>query len=220
MKVDESMVSGVQNIKDFFGSTLENKETQNMLGALGGESGAPVTGAPTVIETSSEAVAGAPKASDTPVGRIKGWKERLDLMRKQKAQQIEESRMTAENSSDPGKSKESSEANKTLTDIFAPAAGLERREDGKFAVDKEKVEKKKEIEYEKKDENLVEAELKAQKNKKETSAIQEAEKLAGSPTKPKSGLQGPSRVSESGSKIGGLKKPSGIAKPTGTLEKR
>jgi hypothetical protein len=53
-----------------------------------------------------------------------------------------------------------------LTDIFAPAAGLERKEDGKFGIDKDKVEKKKEIEYEKKEENLVEAELKAQKNTK------------------------------------------------------
>lgn len=85
MKVDESMVSGVEKLKDFFGSTLEAKETQNMLGALGGEGGVPPHGAPTVIETSGEATSGAPKASDTPVGRIKGWKERLDLMRKQKA---------------------------------------------------------------------------------------------------------------------------------------
>lgn len=49
------------------------------------------------------------------------------------------------------------------------------------------MEKKKEIEYEKKEENLVEAELKAQKNKKEVSTIQEAEKLTSSPSKPKIG---------------------------------
>lgn len=48
-----------------------------------------------------------------------------------------------------------------MTDIFAPAAGLERKEDGKFGIDKEKVVEKKEIEYENKKENLVEAELKA-----------------------------------------------------------
>ena len=212
------MVSGVEKLKDFFGSTIESKDTQNMLKALNTDPTAP--GAPSVVDTGSE-FGSAAKASDTPVGRIKGWKERLDLMRKQKAQQIEESRITNPDSSEQTQSKDNSEANKTLTDIFAPAAGLERNAEGKFQVDKEKVETKKEIEYEKKDEDLVQAELKAQKNKKETSAIQEAEKLGLSPNKPKtSGMQGPTRVAEPTSKIGGIKKPSGLAKPTGTVERR
>ena len=88
MKVDESMVSGVDKIKDFFGSTLDNNDTANMLGALGDPKPAGA-GAPTVLDiNSAEASVGgaqAPKSTDTPSGRIKGWKERLDLMRRQKA---------------------------------------------------------------------------------------------------------------------------------------
>ena len=56
-----------------------------MLKALNTDPTAPGAGAPNVIETSSE-FGSAAKASDTPVGRIKGWKERLDLMRQQKAE--------------------------------------------------------------------------------------------------------------------------------------
>jgi len=33
-------------------------------------------------------------------------------------------------------------------------------------------------------------------------------------------MQGPTRVAEPTSKIGGIKKPSGLAKPTGTVERR
>lgn len=92
-------------------------------------------------------------------------------MRKQKAAQIEESRITANDTSDQKTKETNSDANNTLTDIFAPASGLQRADDGKFKVDKEKVEKKQEIEYEKKDENLVQNELKALKSNKESSTI-------------------------------------------------
>jgi hypothetical protein len=46
---------------------------------------------------------------------------------------------------------------------------LERNQDGKFAIDKEKMVEKKEIEFEKKTENLVEEELKKQKGSANTS---------------------------------------------------
>lgn len=155
MRVDESMVSGVEKLKDFFGSTLESKDTQNMLGALNNEPHSSA-GTPSVIETGNDPSSSQAKPAESGAGRIKGWKERLDLMRKQKAAQIEESRITANDSQSEQKSKETaSDANNTLTDIFAPASGLQRADDGKFQVDKEKVEKKKEIEYQKKDENLV-----------------------------------------------------------------
>jgi hypothetical protein len=77
MKVDESMVSA--SAKDFFGSNIET-ETTNMLGELGSTLKTAASGAPTVLDiNSSEAASGmAPKASDTPIGRIKGWKERLE----------------------------------------------------------------------------------------------------------------------------------------------
>ena len=103
-----------------------------------------------MVETNAPEVKQADAAASAGVGRIKGWKERLDLMRKQKQQQIEESRIGI---SETNESK-NEEANKTLTDIFAPAAGLERNEDGKLKVDQDKAEKKKEIEFEppKKDE--------------------------------------------------------------------
>lgn len=52
MRVDESMVSGVDKIKDFFGSTLDNNDTANMLGALGDPKSAGA-GAPTVLDINS-----------------------------------------------------------------------------------------------------------------------------------------------------------------------
>lgn len=142
--MDESMVSNADKLKEFFGSTIENKDTQQMLKALNTDPTAASSnsgGAPVVVETGDQAGAPSAKPSETPVGRIKGWKERLELMRKQKAQQIEESRMTTTDSTDPASSKDN-DTNKTLTDIFAPAAGLERNEDGKFKVAADKVEKK------------------------------------------------------------------------------
>lgn len=53
MKVDESMVSGVEKLKDFFGSTLDTKDTQNMLGALSSEPPSSA-GTPSVVETGND----------------------------------------------------------------------------------------------------------------------------------------------------------------------
>ena len=46
-----------------------------------------------------------------------------------------------------------------VKDIFAPIKGLERGQDGKLLIDKEKIVEKKEVEFEKKTENLVAEEL-------------------------------------------------------------
>ena len=84
IKNDESMAS------NFFGSTLEKEgNTLNILSELKDTTAAtgsdqPSGGAPSVIETSAgTSDPKGPQASDsTPVGRIKGWKERLEAMRK------------------------------------------------------------------------------------------------------------------------------------------
>ena len=51
-----------------------------------------------------------------------------------------------------------------LKDIFAPAKGLERGNDGKFSIDKEKVEEKKEIVLEDRPKTTVAEEIKASKS--------------------------------------------------------
>jgi len=59
-----------------------------------------------------------------------------------------------------------------MKDFFAPTKGLESGADGKLDINKEKIEKRDEIEYEKRDEkDLVAGELKNMKSKKETSLI-------------------------------------------------
>lgn len=95
-----------------------------MLGALNSEPQSSA-GTPSVVETGNDPTSSqAAKPAESGAGRIKGWKERLDLMRKQKAAQIEESRITANDTSDQKTKETNSDANNTLTDIFAPASGL------------------------------------------------------------------------------------------------
>jgi len=58
-----------------------------------------------------------------------------------------------------------------LKDFFAPVKGLESGADGKLDINKEKVEVRTEIEFEKRDENLVADELKNMQSKKASSLI-------------------------------------------------
>jgi len=78
-------------------------------------------------------------------GKVKGWKERLELMRKQKEDErkrTSESRLSSFHDSQNNTitsskvADDQSQASKTLTDLFAPTKGLVSGSNGKLTIDK------------------------------------------------------------------------------------
>ena len=65
-----------------------------------------------------------------------------------------------------------------VKDIFAPTKGLERGQDGKLLIDKEKIVEKKEVEFENKSENLVAEELENLIKNPSASIISQAAELS------------------------------------------
>lgn len=132
MKIDESLISGMDNLGNLIGNTA-GLDAAVLASKLDDD---PIKDVK-VADMDGQIDSGADNAGGG--GRVKGWKERLAKMREQKEQQkkvIEES--FAEQSLDTSKD----ENLQKVQDIFAPAKGMERDKDGKIQIDKEKVEEK------------------------------------------------------------------------------